>query len=144
MAKTRLQQGLALAMEHKSLPALVCLLSSVTKVSMTLGHHQDAESYADSGTKAAAAAINPFAYCDFFAQRGDAQVASGKVAEAMQSYDKAREQCRANEYFETWTSVLNKQIAAYGKAGMNAEVRALEDERAVVERLAQGSPRRTA
>jgi hypothetical protein len=144
MAKTRLQQGLALAMEHKSLPALVCLLSSVTKVSMTLGQHQDAESYADSGTKAAAAAINPFAYCDFFAQRGDAQVAAGKLAEAMQSYDKAREQCQVNEYYETWKSVLDKQIAAYGQAGMNKEVRALEDERAVVERLAQGSPRRSA
>jgi hypothetical protein len=144
LAKTRLQQGLALALEHKSLPALVCLLSSVTRVSMTLGHHQDAESYADSGTKAAAAAINPFAYCDFFAQRGDAQVASGKVAEAMQSYDKAREQCRANEYFETWTSVLDKQIAAYGQAEMHTEVRALEHERAMVDRLARGSSRRSA
>ncbi len=143
MAKTRLQQGIALAMQHKSLPALVCLLSSVAKVSMALGHHEDAESYADSGTKVAAAAVNPFAYCDFFAQRGDAQVARGTLPEAIESYDKAREQCRANEYFETWKSVLDKQIAIYANARMNAEVRALEDERRVVEQLELGSPRRS-
>jgi predicted negative regulator of RcsB-dependent stress response len=141
-AKLRLQQGIALAMQHKSLPVLVCLLSSVHKVSMALGHHEDAESYADSGTKVAAAAVNPFAYCDFFAQRGDAQVARGKLPDAIESYNKAREQCRANEYLETWKAVIDKQIAIYAKAGMDAEVRTLEDERRMVERLEQNSPRR--
>jgi tetratricopeptide (TPR) repeat protein len=144
MAKTRLQQGIALGIQHNSLPVLVCLLSSVAKVCMALGHHEEAESYADSGTKVAAAAINPFAYCDFFAQRGDAQVARSKLREAVESYNKAREQCRANEYFETWKSVIDKQIAIYAKAGMDVDVRKLEDERRVVERLEQGSPRRSA
>jgi len=55
-AKLRLQQGLALAMKHDSLPALVCLLASAATVSLALGHCEDAESYADSGTQAAATA----------------------------------------------------------------------------------------
>jgi hypothetical protein len=141
-AKLRLQQGIALGMEHKSLPVLVVLLSSVAKVCMTLGHYDEAESYADSGTKVAAAAVNPLAYCDFFAQRGDAQLARNKLPEAIESYNKAREQCRANEYFETWKAVIDKQIAIYANAGMQADVRTLEDERRVVERLEANSPRR--
>ena len=44
----------------------------------------------------------------------------------------------------SWKSVIDKQIAIYAKAGMDADVRKLEDERRVVERLEQGSPRRSA
>ena len=62
----------------------------------------------------------------------------------IESYNKAREQCRANEYFETWKAVLDKQIAIYAEAAMDREVRVLEDERRMVEQLERGSPRRSA
>lgn len=143
-AKLRLQQGLALAMDCKSLPLLVNLLRSAAKVSLALGDLHDAESYADSGTKVAAAAINPFAYCDFHALRGDAQLAQAKFADAMASYDKAREQCRTNEYFETWIAVLDTQIGVYGDAGMTQQQRALEQERDLARAQQRSGPRRSA
>lgn len=143
-AKLRLQQGIAVAMQHSSLPALVPLLLSVTKVSLALGHGEDARSYADSGTKVAAAAINPFAYCDCFKLRGDAEVSLGLYREAIASYDKAREQCRQNEHHETWLAALDRQIQLYANANMDDARRALEHERAQVEQLQRQSPRHAA
>ena len=140
-ARMRLQQGIAVAMEHRSLPVLVQLLLSVSKVSLALGEHAEAESYAESGTKVAAAAVNPFAYCDFWKRRGDAQAAQGRAAEAIASYDKAREQCAVNEYFDTWLEALDAQAALYAEVGMHAEERALADERELVLARREQSPR---
>ncbi|NVB42387.1 hypothetical protein G6O69_31480 [Pseudenhygromyxa sp. WMMC2535] len=140
-AKLRLQQGIAVAMADKNLAALVPLLLSVTKVSLALRELDDARSYADSGTQVAAAAINPFAYCDFFKLRGDAFVGLGQDSEALADYDKAREQCRQNEYHETWLAALDAQIQIYSQANMDEQRRACEHERAEVEQLQRLSPR---
>ncbi len=140
-AKLRLQQGIAVAMEHKSLAALVPLLLSAVGVCTTLEHFDDAESYADSGIKVAAGAVNPFAYCDFFAHRGHAQVALGRHGDAVASYDKAREQCKANAYHETWLTVLEREIELYVAADMVEEQRALERERGQVQAMQRESPR---
>ncbi len=143
-AKLRLQQGIALGMANASLPLLVNLLATVARVCMKLGQFDEAESYCDSGTKVAAAAINPFAYCDFHARRGDAQLAQGKLAEAIASYNRARELCRANEHLTTWREVLDQQIRIYAEASMRNEVQLLERERDEVTQLEHRSPRRSA
>lgn len=141
-AKQRLAQGIAVALASSSLPLLVNLLGSIARVCMRLGQPDEAESYADSGIKAAAAAINPFAYCDLHEQRGDAELAQGKLSAALASYTRARELCRANEHLTTWRSVLDKQIRIYEDASMREQVVALERERDEVEQLERRSPRR--
>jgi tetratricopeptide (TPR) repeat protein len=131
-AKTRLQQGIAVAMQCRSLPVLSNLLSSVVAASMVLGHHADAESYADSGTKVAEASLNPFTFADFHELRGDAEIAQGKWDAGIHSYEHCRELCRTYEHFPRWLSVLDKQSKIYADAGMQRERQQIEDERAVV------------
>ncbi|MCK6590343.1 MAG: hypothetical protein L6Q76_22495, partial [Polyangiaceae bacterium] len=55
LAKQRLQQGIAIGMEHKVLPVLLNLFISITGVCIQLRQFDEAESYADSGAKVAAA-----------------------------------------------------------------------------------------
>ena len=132
-------------MQCNSLPVLLNLLTSVTDVSAALGQHDEAESYADSGSQAAAAALNPFVHCDLLAKRGDAQIAQHKLGEGLQSYTRCRELCRSYGHFDRWLAVIDKQIPIYANANMQRECRYLEDERAEVELLqhqsAAASPR---
>ncbi len=134
-AKQRLQQGIAVAMEHRCLPVLLNLLISITGVCMALGHYADAESYADSGTKVAAAVLNPFSYCDLHEARGDAQLGQRKFPDGVASYQRCRELCRTYEHFHRWRSVLGKLARVYADAGMAKEQREVEDELAVVREL---------
>ncbi len=137
-ARERLQQGIVTAMACKSLPALSNLLTSVTDVSMALGLFADAESYADSGTKVAAAALNPFVYADMFERRGDAELAQGRSGDAVASYTRCRELCRTYGHYPRWYTALEKQAQIYAQANMEPERRELERELAQAQALEQG------
>ncbi|HET6584993.1 MAG TPA: hypothetical protein VFG69_16165 [Nannocystaceae bacterium] len=134
-AKQRLQQGIALAMEHKVLPILLNLLLSAIGVCMELQHYEDAESYAESGAKVAAGVLNAFAYCDMHELAGDAQIAQGKLAAGIKSYKRCQELCKMYEYFHRWTSVLEKQKKLYEDARLGREQREVEHELMVVQAL---------
>ncbi len=134
-AKELLQRGIALGMQAKSLPALVNLLISVTDVCSELGQHAEAESYADSGAKAAAGALSPTVYADMFEKKGDAQIAQNKVVEGLASYKRCEELCKLYEYFYRWKSVLSREADLYRQAGMHRELREAEHELALVEEL---------
>ena len=134
-AKELLQRGIALGMQAKSLPALVNLLSSITEVCLQLGHHVEAESYADSGAKVAAGALSPTVYADMFEKKGDAQIARNKVAEGLASYKRCEELCKLYEYFYRWKSVLQRQADLYRGANMHRELQTAEHELALVEEL---------
>lgn len=134
-AKELLQRGIALGMQAQSLPALVNLLISMTDLCLQLQQYPEAESYADSGARAAAGALNPTVYADMFEKKGDAQVAQNKVEEAIASYKRCEELCKLYEYFHRWKSVLGRQAALYRHVGMYRELRAAEDELAFVEEL---------
>jgi tetratricopeptide (TPR) repeat protein len=122
-AKERYQQGIGLAIESNSLAVLVNLLLSITPVCIELLDLEEAESYADSGTKVAAGALSPYAYCDFFELRGDAQISQGKHEEGLASYLKCEEVCQIHNYFHRWKSVLNRQIQLFKGADMRTELR---------------------
>jgi tetratricopeptide (TPR) repeat protein len=121
LAKEMLQRGIAVAMDAKALPVLLNLLISATGVCFDLGHHEDAESYADSGAQVSAGALNAFAYADLLEQKGDAQLAQGKNADGMDSYRRCEELCEKYAYYHRWKSVLGKQIALYDSAHMRRE-----------------------
>ncbi len=127
-AKEQYQRGIALAMEAKALPPLLNLLLSVVDCSLELQHFTDAESYAESGTKVAAALMNPYAYCDLHEKWGMALVAQKKLAEGIATYRKARELCKTYEYFHRWASVLERMAGLFREARMSKELREVEDE----------------
>jgi tetratricopeptide (TPR) repeat protein len=132
-AKEMLQRGIALAMEHKALAMLLNGLLSIVEVCFELGDHADAESYADSGGQVAAAALNPYAYADLCERKGDAQLAQGRGADALASYEKCRQLCQMYEYPPRWESVLKKVIRVRGDQGAMAEKYAAEQELAQVQ-----------
>lgn len=135
-AKERLQQGIALAMADKgALPVLVNLLLSVQGVCMALRHYEEAESYAESGTKVAAATLSPFVYTDFHELMGDAQLAQNRVKDGLVSYAKCKDLCKTYEYFHRWKSVLEKERKLYDAARMRCEQRDIEIQLGVVEAL---------
>lgn len=127
-AKQRLQQGIALAMEHAVLPVLLNLFLSIVGTCMELQQHDEAESYADSGAKVAAAVLNAFAYCDMHELKGDAQIAQGRLADGLKTYERCRELCKMYEYFHRWTSVLERQKRLYETARLGREQREVEQE----------------
>jgi tetratricopeptide (TPR) repeat protein len=134
-AKERLQQGIALAMAEKALPVLLNLFNSIHGVCMALEQYEEAESYADSGIKVAAAVLQPFAYMDFHELVGDAQLAQGKLAEGLVTYRKCKELCEKYQYFHRWKSVLGKEKKLYETAQMRRERREVETQLDVVEEL---------
>jgi hypothetical protein len=128
LAKQRLQQGIALGMEHKVLPVLLNLFLSITGVCMELQQFDEAESYADSGAKVAAAVLNPFAYADMHELKGDAQVAQGKLTDGLTTYKRCQELCKMYGYYHRWISVLERQKKLYEDARLGRERREVEDE----------------
>lgn len=139
-AKLRLQQGIALAMQHRSLAVLLNLLNSAHGVCMALGHYADAETYADAATRASAEVLNPFANADSFEAKGNAQIRQDKLAEAVASYQRCRELCRTYQYFQRWESVLGKLTQVYARAQMQVERRESEDELMGVRELGRHGP----
>jgi tetratricopeptide (TPR) repeat protein len=135
LAKQRLQQGIAIGLEHKVLPVLLNLFISITGVCMELQHFEDAESYADSGTQVAAAVLNAFAYADLFEIKGDAQIAQGKLADGIATYKRCEQLCKTYEYFHRWTSVLERQKRLFAQARLGREQREVEHEILVVREL---------
>jgi tetratricopeptide (TPR) repeat protein len=138
-AKEMLQRGIALAIEHKALAMLLNGLLSIVEVCFELGEFADAESYADSGTKAAAAALNPFAYADLFERRGDAQLAQRHADDAVASYGRAREISKMYDHAARSESVLPKLASLYKQRGQLEEQRAVEREFVKVLRRAPSS-----
>lgn len=134
-AKQRLQQGIAIGMEHKVLPILLNLFMSITGVCMQLQQYDEAESYADSGAKVAAAVLNAFAYADMHELKGDAQIAQGKLADGIKTYKRCQELCKTYEYFHRWTSVLERQKKLYENARLGREQREVEHEILLVREL---------
>ena len=135
LAKPRLQQGIALAMQHKCLPVLLNLLISAVHACMALKDFEEAASYADSGTKVAAAVLNPFADADLFELKGDAQAARDDLSGAMEAYTRSAELCRTYEYFFRWTSVLERQRQLCSRMHLLDEEQALADELQAVRAL---------
>lgn len=135
LAKQRLQQGIAIGMEHKVLPVLLNLFLSVTGVCMQLSQFDEAESYADSGAKVAAAVLNPFAYADMHELKGDAQIAQGKLADGLTTYKRCQELCKTYEHFHRWISVLERQKKLYEDAHLGRERREVEHEILLVREL---------
>lgn len=132
-AKELLQRGIALAIQAKSLPALLSLLIAITDLCSELGHHGDAESYADSGAQVAAGALSPTVYADMYEKKGDAQIAQNKAAEGLASYKRCEALCKLYGYFYRWKSVLRRQAELYRQARMDGELRAAEHDLAMVE-----------
>lgn len=135
IAKQRLQQGIAIGMEHKVLPVLLNLFLSITGVCMELRQFDEAGSYADSGAKVAAAVLNPFAYADMHELKGDAQIAQGKLTEGLTTYKRCQELCKMYSHFHRWISVLERQKKLYEDARMGRERREVEDELLAVREL---------
>jgi tetratricopeptide (TPR) repeat protein len=133
--KRALQSGIALALEHKALIPLLQSLPSIINVCVTLGHHADAESYAQSGMRAAEASMNAPVYTSLVEKKADAQRAQGKKDEALASYRHCLTLCEMYEQFSVWKSVLGKLCTLYDEAGMSAESRAAERELQRVEDL---------
>ncbi len=125
-AKETLQRGIALALEHKALAMVLNGLLSIVEVSFELGHHEDAESYADSGAQVAAGVMNPFACADLCERKGDAQVAQRKRADAIASYARCRELSAMYDHTHRSESVLRKLVVLYGEQDMEPERRAAE------------------
>jgi tetratricopeptide (TPR) repeat protein len=134
-AKEIMQRGLATALEAKALPVMINLFLSIVDVCVELNQHGEAESYADSGTKVAAGALSPLAYADLHEKKGDAQIAQGKFADGMATYNRCKELCKMYEYHHRWKAVLEKEIKLYQDAGMDAEKRNAEQQLAVIEEL---------
>ena len=137
LAKQRLQQGIAVAMEHKCLPVLLNLLISAAHTCMELRHFEDAESYADSGTKVAAAVLNPFVYADLYELKGAAQVAQDNLSGGMEWSKRCAELWKTYEYFFRWTSVLERQRELCARMQLADDEQAVADELQSVRALEQ-------
>jgi tetratricopeptide (TPR) repeat protein len=137
--KSMLQSGLALCVEHKLLAPMLNLLLSITDVSTQLEQHEDAESYAQSGTQVAGELLNPFTYADFLERKADAQLAQGKHTEALASYEQCRQTAQRYEYFHRWKAVLRKLQDLYGQLGDEQQRRGSEQELRRVAELERGS-----
>lgn len=134
-AKPVLQSGIALALEHKALIPLLHALLSIVNVCVTLGQHADAESYAQSGMRAAEASMNAPVYTALVEKKGDAQLAQGKREEALATYRQCLALSEMYEQFSVWKSVLRKLRVLYDGARMSAESAAAERELQRVEEL---------
>jgi hypothetical protein len=134
-AKPVLSSGIALALEHKALIPLLHALLSIVNVCVTLGHHADAESYAQSGQRAAEASMNAPVYTGFVEKKGDAQLAQGKREEALTSYRQCLALSEMYEQFAVWKSVLGKLRVLYDEARMSGESAAAQRELQRVEEL---------
>jgi tetratricopeptide (TPR) repeat protein len=140
-AKQRLQQGIALAMEHKCLPVLLNLLISIVQTCMELRHFEDAESYAHSGARVAAAVLNPFACADLYEMKGDAEVAQDRRSAAVETYRQCAELCKKYEYVFRWASVLERQKQLYAAMNLPEEEQALASELQAVRAMEQPQSR---
>lgn len=138
LAKEKYQQGLALALQRQSLAALLNLLLAVSELCYELQHFVEAESYAESGTRVAAAVLNPYAYCDLHERWGDALLAQSKLAEAIEVYDKCRQLCRHYQYFVRWHAVLAKVIRIFRQVQWTERLHAAEQEEREVRVLERG------
>jgi hypothetical protein len=127
-AKARLQQGIAIALADHALPILLNLLLSITATCMELAQPAEAESYADSGIKVAAAVLQPFAYADLHEARGDAQLAQGRLRDGLTSYDRCAQLCELYGYCHRWGSVLERKRKLYEDARLPRERREVERE----------------
>lgn len=134
-AKQVLQSGIAVALEHKALIPLLHSLLSIVNVCVTLGQHADAESYAESGSRAAEAAMNAPVYTSCVEKKGDAQLAQGKREEAVITYRRCLLLAEMYEQFSVWKSVLNKLRTLYEADSMSTEQGAAERELRRVEEL---------
>lgn len=116
-AKPLLQRGIAIAMQHDARAPLLNLLISIVEVCFELGHHEDAASYAESGATLAACSFNPYAYADLVERKADAELAQGKLALSLESYQRCERLCRMYEHFPRWKSALDKQARLHEQAG---------------------------
>lgn len=137
-AKSMLQSGLALCVEHKLLAPMLNLLLSVGSLCTSLGQHADAESYAQSGTQVAGELLNPFGHADFLERKADAQLAQGKGDEALATYERCRGTAERYEYFHRWKTVLQKLCTLYEQRGARQQRRERENELLRVQALEQG------
>jgi hypothetical protein len=113
-AKALLQSGIVLALRHRVLLPLLNGFLSLVELCFELGEFEEAEGYADSGAKVAAAVLNPIAHCDLLERRGDAQRATGKTAEAIASYEWCHRLSEKFRYRPCQKSAHGKLVALRG------------------------------
>jgi tetratricopeptide (TPR) repeat protein len=127
-AKATLERGLALCVEHEQKVPMLQLLLSMIRLCFTLRHHEDAETYAHSGMILSAGAMNLPLCATLAEQKGDAQLAQEKRADAVASFLHARTLAEGIDLFPVWTSVLTKLIEHYAATGEHRRADELSDE----------------
>jgi tetratricopeptide (TPR) repeat protein len=137
--KEMLQRGIAFALEHRALPPLLNGLMSIVELCFEQREFEEAEGYADSAARVAAGSLNAIAYCDLLERRGDAQLARGKLGEALQSLQKCRELSGKYGYHAREISALTKLVPLYEQLG-RPEHSAAERELAALQRASPGRP----
>jgi tetratricopeptide (TPR) repeat protein len=112
-AQKRFKQGLALAVPTQNLPIILNLLLAIGDCCLTLGEWEDAEGYFDYANKVAGKSFNVYAKCDALEKRGDAQIKSEKVGEAIESWKTVAELARQFQYHSRRRSSLEKLLPLY-------------------------------
>ena len=110
-------------------------LIAITEVCFELRQLDEAASYADSGARVAAAALNPFACADLHERKGDAELAQGKTQESIEWYRRCHHLCQTYEHYFRWKSVLQKLGRLHQVLDISGVQRHALDELARVEAL---------
>lgn len=137
-AKRLYERGIELCLKHDQKVPLLQLLLAVIRVCTTLGLHDQAESYAQSGFTIALALFNGPVYALFAEKKGDAQLAQNKRDEAVATYDYARRLAEVYKVYSIWRDVLGKLEAEHQRAGRDDRAAEMRREWRRVDALEQG------
>jgi len=124
VALDRYRSGLVLAVEAKSLPAMLQLLLGAGKACLKLGLFAEAEGYFGLANDVAGTLMNAYAKADAMELRGVAQKeqrSGKKIRAALETWDICRQFCERFAYEERWRSVQDHELALYEAAQMHPE-----------------------
>lgn len=120
-ARSRYQQGLALAIEAQSIPVMLNALIALGALCMGQGAYADAAGYLELAEKTAGKAYNPVARADALENLGEARFREQKYGEAMAAWQAAAAQAGQFGYFDRWLSSLGRLRDLFRDAGMQRE-----------------------
>lgn len=138
-ALERYQQGLALAMESKSLAVILNLMLAAGHAATDVGQHSEAEGYYQMAARVSASMLNPYSRCDALEFAGAAAFAQGRHGEAAQAWQDCEQIARKIEYWERLESVLARKVALFSQTRMEVERRTAEASLAEVRTRRQAS-----
>jgi len=122
-ALSHAQRGLAIAVTTGSLAILLPLLNVAGQACQSLARHRDAAGYFDFASQVAAKRFDPFAKADALEQRGVSELAAGRAAPAVQTWESCATLCHEFQYEIRWRSVMARLASVYESAGMRARSR---------------------